>query len=40
VITQEEIALGERQVPVPFELKFDPGKIDPKHMYSVRLVSL
>jgi putative lipoprotein len=36
VITKEEIALGERQVPVPFELKFDPGKIDPKHMYSVR----
>jgi putative lipoprotein len=35
VITKEEIALGERQVPVPFELKFDPGKIDPKHMYSV-----
>jgi len=36
MITKEEIALGERQVPVPFELKFDPGKIDPKHMYSVR----
>ena len=36
VITKEEIALGERQVPVPFELKFNPGMIDPKHMYSVR----
>jgi putative lipoprotein len=35
VIAQEEIALGERQVPVPFELKFDPMKIDPKHTYSV-----
>jgi putative lipoprotein len=35
VITKEEIALGERQVPVPFELKFDPEKIDAKHMYSV-----
>jgi putative lipoprotein len=35
VIAKEEIALGERQVPVPFELKFDPTKIDPKHTYSV-----
>jgi uncharacterized lipoprotein YbaY len=35
VIAKEEIPLGERQVPVPFELKFDPGKIDPKHTYSV-----
>jgi putative lipoprotein len=35
VIAKEEIALGERQVPVPFELKFDPEKIDAKHMYAV-----
>ncbi len=35
VIAKEEIALGERQVPVPFELKFDPGKIEPQHTYSV-----
>ena len=36
VVAQEEIALGERQVPVPFELKFDPGKIESQHTYSVR----
>jgi putative lipoprotein len=36
VIAEEKITLGDRQVPVPFELKFDPGKIDPKHAYSVR----
>jgi uncharacterized lipoprotein YbaY len=35
VIAKEEIAMGERQVPVPFELKFDPAKIDPKHTYTV-----
>jgi uncharacterized lipoprotein YbaY len=35
VIAKEEIPLGERQVPVPFELKFDPAKIDGKHAYSV-----
>ena len=36
VIAKEEMALGERQVPVPFELKFDPEKIDAKHRYAVR----
>jgi putative lipoprotein len=35
VVAKEEIALGERQVPVPFELKFDPAKIDSRHTYSV-----
>ncbi len=35
LIAKQEITLGERQVPVPFELKFDPEKIDPKHTYSV-----
>lgn len=35
VIGEENITLGERQVPVPFELKFDPAKIDPQHAYSV-----
>jgi putative lipoprotein len=35
MIAEESITLGERQVPVPFELKFDPAKIDPKGMYSV-----
>jgi len=35
LITEEKITLGDRQVPVPFELKFDPAAIDPKHAYSV-----
>jgi putative lipoprotein len=34
-IAEEKITLGDRQVPVPFELKFDPSAIDPKHSYSV-----
>lgn len=36
VIAEQEITLGERQVPVPFDLEFDPEKIDPKHSYEVR----
>jgi putative lipoprotein len=35
VIAEESINLGQRQVPVPFELTFDPAKIDAKHSYSV-----
>jgi uncharacterized lipoprotein YbaY/membrane-bound inhibitor of C-type lysozyme len=35
VIAEDKISLGDRQVPVPFELKFDPAAIDPKHAYSV-----
>jgi len=34
-IAQEKFAVGERQVPVQFELKFDPANIDPKHAYAV-----
>jgi putative lipoprotein len=34
-IAQEKITLGEHQVPIPFELKFDPAKIDLRHAYSV-----
>ena len=34
-IAQEKITLGDRQVPVPFELKFEPTKIDAKHSYVV-----
>lgn len=34
-IAQERITLGDRQVPVPFELKFDPKTIDEKHTYVV-----
>lgn len=35
VIAEEKIALGQNQVPVPFELSFDPAKVDAKHKYSV-----
>jgi putative lipoprotein len=36
VIAEEKITLGQNQVPVPFELSFDPEKIDAKHRYSVK----
>ena len=35
VITEEKFELANRQVPVPFTLKYNPAKIDPKHTYSV-----
>ncbi len=35
VIAEDNITLGDRQVPVPYTLKFDADKIDPKHRYSV-----
>jgi putative lipoprotein len=35
VIAEQTINLGQRQVPVPFALTFDPGRIDAKHTYSV-----
>jgi putative lipoprotein len=35
VIAKENVTLGKRQAPVPFELKFDAGKIDAKHKYAV-----
>ncbi|HTZ47899.1 MAG TPA: YbaY family lipoprotein [Verrucomicrobiae bacterium] len=34
-IAEQTYNLGERQVPVPFSLNFDPAKIDPKHTYSL-----
>jgi putative lipoprotein len=34
-IAQEKITLGKRQVPVPFEIKVDAAKIDPKHTYAL-----
>jgi uncharacterized lipoprotein YbaY len=36
VIAEEKITVGERQVPIPFELKVDAGKIEPSHTYTVR----
>ena len=36
VVAEEKFTLGNRQVPVPFELKVDPAKIDLKHSYALR----
>jgi len=35
VIAEKKIQLGQKQVPVPFTLKYDPAKIDAGHRYSV-----
>jgi len=35
VVAEEKFELGNRQVPLPFALHFNPAKIDPKHTYSV-----
>jgi uncharacterized lipoprotein YbaY len=35
IIAQEKFTLGERQVPVPFTLKYNPAKIDDKHTYTL-----
>ena len=35
IVAEDRIAFGQRQVPIPFELKFDPTKIDVKHLYVV-----
>ena len=35
VIAEQKITLGERQVPVPYELKYDPAKLDGKHLYKL-----
>lgn len=34
-IAEEKFTLGDRQVPVPFTLKYNPAKIDAKHTYGV-----
>jgi putative lipoprotein len=36
LITEQKIAFGDRQVPIPFDLKFDPAKINPQHRYALR----
>jgi uncharacterized lipoprotein YbaY len=36
IIAEEKFTLGEKQVPVPFTLKYNPAKIDEKHTYSLR----
>lgn len=34
-IAEQKISTGGKRVPIPFELKFDPAKIDAKHRYAV-----
>ena len=36
VLAEEQITLGNRQVPVPFSLNYDPAKIEEQHTYAVR----
>ena len=36
VVAEQKFTLGNKQVPVPFALKYDPGKIDAKHSYALR----
>jgi putative lipoprotein len=36
VVGKDTVTLGDRQVPVPYELKFDPAKIDAHRTYTVR----
>jgi len=36
ILGQQKFQLGNRQVPIPFTLRYDPGKIDAKHSYAVR----
>jgi len=35
VVAEQKITAAGKQVPVPFELKFDPAKIEPQHRYTV-----
>ena len=35
IISKQTINFGDRQVPIPFELRFDKAQIDPQHLYSV-----
>jgi uncharacterized lipoprotein YbaY len=35
IIAEQSLNLGQRQVPVPFSLQYDPEKINPKHTYSL-----
>jgi putative lipoprotein len=37
-ISEQNIITGGKQVPFPFELKYDPSRIDTRMSYSVRAV--
>jgi putative lipoprotein len=34
-LAEFKTTVGQRHVPIPFTLKFDPAKIDPNHPYQV-----
>jgi putative lipoprotein len=36
VLTEQVFQVESRQLPIPFELRFDPGRIDPAHRYAIR----
>jgi uncharacterized lipoprotein YbaY len=36
VLAQQEIVTGAQQVPIPFELKYDPAAIDERYTYAVQ----
>lgn len=36
LVAENVFALGSKQVPVPFQLPYNPAEIDPSHRYSVR----
>ncbi len=35
VLASQRYIAGGRQVPIPYELAYDPARIDPRHTYSV-----
>ena len=35
VIAEQKITAEDKQVPIPFALRYDPAQIDPKHRYTV-----
>ena len=40
IVAEQKIDFGDRQVPIPFDLKFDPAKINLQHRYSLRATIL
>jgi uncharacterized lipoprotein YbaY len=36
VLAEHKIVTGGKQVPIPFELKYDPAAIDPRFTYAVQ----
>ena len=40
IVAEQKIDFGDRQVPIPFDLNFDPAKINPQHRYGLRATIL